>query len=124
MSEEQYGSSSHEVSSSAAAAAAHLVNARGMEEAVVKVGGFGPHGVTNQITYYLPSTGRWRHLAAVPHVECCNFGTAVLRNELFVVGGCFNQSLQEHIHPFGFRSARSILSPLFFGGGIRGDQMG
>jgi N-acetylneuraminic acid mutarotase len=26
-----------------------------------------------------------------------------LRNELFVVGGCFNQSLQEHVHPFGFR---------------------
>ena len=53
MSEEQYGSSS-EVSSSAAAAAAHLVNARGMEEAVVKVGGFGPHGVTNQVrpTFY------------------------------------------------------------------------
>ena len=57
MSEEHYGllsSSSHSggepfVSSSAAAAAAHLVNARGMEEAVVKVGGFGPHGVTNQV---------------------------------------------------------------------------
>ena len=47
MSEEQYGSS--EVSSSAAAAEAHLVNSRGMEEAVVKVGGFGPHGVTNQV---------------------------------------------------------------------------
>ena len=65
-----------------------------------------------QITYFLPSTGRWRHLAAVPHVECCNFGTAVLRNELFVVGGCFNQSLQEHIHPFGFRSVKSILKYL------------
>ncbi len=97
MSEEQYGG---ELSSTAAT---HLVNSRGMEEAVVKVGGFGSHGVTNQITYCLPSTGRWRHLASVPHVECCNFGTAVLRNELFVVGGCFNQSLQENIHPFGFR---------------------
>ncbi len=44
-------------------------------------------------------------MTSVPHVESCNFGCAVLRNELFVVGGCFNQSLQEeeHIHPFGFR---------------------
>ena len=49
MSEEQYGSGSEAVSSSAAAASAHLVNSRGMEEAVVKVGGFGPHGVTNQV---------------------------------------------------------------------------
>ena len=49
MSEEQYGSTGEACSSSAAAAAAHLVNARGMEEAVVKVGGFGPHGVTNQV---------------------------------------------------------------------------
>ena len=80
-----------------------LINSRGMEEAMVKVGGFGSHGVTNHITYFLPSLGRWRHLSSIPHVECCNYGCAVARNELFVVGGCFNQSLQEHIHPFGFR---------------------
>ncbi|KAL7633189.1 UNVERIFIED_CONTAM: hypothetical protein RMT77_016559 [Armadillidium vulgare] len=80
-----------------------LVNTRGLELAVVKVGGFSLCGVTNEITYFLPSSGRWRHLTTIPHVEQCNFGTAVLENELFVVGGCFNQSLEELIHPFGFR---------------------
>lgn len=59
-----------------------------------KVGGFGIGGITNEITYYLPSTGKWRHLTSIPHVEQCNFGTAVLHNDLYVVGGCFNQSLQ------------------------------
>ncbi|XP_067013052.1 kelch-like protein 26 [Anabrus simplex] len=80
-----------------------LVNSRGMELAVVKVGGFGIAGITNEITYFLPSVGKWRHLTSIPHVEQCNFGTAVLDNDLYVVGGCFNQSLQENIHPFGFR---------------------
>ncbi|PSN54714.1 Kelch-like protein 26 [Blattella germanica] len=80
-----------------------LVNSRGMELAVVKVGGFGIGGITNEITYFLPSVGKWRHLTSIPHVEQCNFGTAVLDNDLYVVGGCFNQSLQENIHPFGFR---------------------
>ncbi|XP_054267106.1 kelch-like protein 26 isoform X2 [Macrosteles quadrilineatus] len=80
-----------------------LVNSRGMELAVVKVGGFGIGGITNEITYFLPSSGKWRHLTTIPHVEQCNFGTAVLHNDLYVVGGCFNQSLQENIHPFGFR---------------------
>ncbi|XP_076045598.1 kelch-like protein 26 isoform X2 [Oratosquilla oratoria] len=80
-----------------------LVNSRGLELGVVKVGGFSISGVTNEITYLLGSTGRWRHLTTIPHVEQCNYGTAVLNNELYVVGGCFNQALQENIHPFGFR---------------------
>uniref|UniRef100_A0A0A9ZET0 Kelch-like protein diablo n=1 Tax=Lygus hesperus TaxID=30085 RepID=A0A0A9ZET0_LYGHE len=80
-----------------------LVNSRGMTLAIVKVGGFGLGGITNEITYMQPSTGKWRHLTSIPHVEQCNFGTAVLHNDLYVVGGCFNQSLQENIHPFGFR---------------------
>lgn len=80
-----------------------LVNSRGMELAVVKVGGFGIGGITNEITYFLPSKGKWKRLTTIPHVEQCNFGTAALDNELYVVGGCFNQSLQENIHPFGFR---------------------
>ena len=71
-----------------------LINSRGMELAVVKVGGFGIGGITNEITYFLPSVGKWRHLTSIPHVEQCNFGTAVLDNDLYVVGGCFNQSLQ------------------------------
>ncbi|KAK8737119.1 hypothetical protein OTU49_004805 [Cherax quadricarinatus] len=80
-----------------------LVNSRGLELAVVKVGGFSIAGITNEITYFLPSVGRWRHLTTIPHVEQCNYGTAVLNNQLYVIGGCFNQSLQENIHPFGFR---------------------
>ncbi|XP_039292521.1 kelch-like protein 26 [Nilaparvata lugens] len=72
-------------------------------ESCYKVGGFGIGGITNEITYFLPSTNKWRHLTSIPHVEQCNYGTAVLDNDLYVVGGCFNQSLQENIHPFGFR---------------------
>ncbi|CAL8135367.1 unnamed protein product [Orchesella dallaii] len=79
-----------------------LVNSRGMELAIIKVGGFGIAGVTNEVTYFLPSIGRWKRLTTIPHVEQCNFGMAVLNNQLYVVGGCFNQCLQENIHPFGF----------------------
>lgn len=31
-----------------------------------------------------------------------NFGTAVLNNELFIVGGAYDVCLKEYIHPFGF----------------------
>jgi kelch-like protein 26 len=62
---------------------------------IVKVGGFGPSGLTNEICYQ--QEGRWRHLATVPHVESCNFGCAVLHNQLYIVGGCFNQGLQVHV---------------------------
>lgn len=55
---------------------ASLVNTRGMELAIVKVGGFGMAGVTNEITYYLPSIGRWKRLTTIPHVEQSNFGMA------------------------------------------------
>ena len=71
-----------------------LVNSRGMELAIIKVGGFGISGVTNEVTYFLPSVGKWKRLTTIPHVEQCNFGTAVLNNQLYVVGGCFNQCLQ------------------------------
>jgi len=82
-----------------------MVNSRGMEMAVVKIGGFGPTGINNDIGYYhtnCKGQGTWRHLTVVPHVECCNVGVAVLHNQLYVVGGCFNQGLQENIHPYGF----------------------
>ena len=81
-----------------------MVNSRGMEMAVVKVGGFGPSGMTNSVSYChnLHQEGTWRELSSVPHVESCNFGVAVLHNMLYIVGGCFNQGLQENIHPFGF----------------------
>lgn len=80
-----------------------LLNSRGMEMAVLKIGGFGMSGITNEITYCFASERKWKHLTSIPHVEQCNFGTAVFNNELYIVGGCFNQSLQENIHPFGFK---------------------
>jgi len=82
-----------------------MVNYRGMEMAVVKVGGFSSGtGITNDISFYHAGDGgAWRQLTSIPHVECCNFGVAVLHNELYVVGGCFNQELQENVHPFGFK---------------------
>ncbi|XP_072393070.1 kelch-like protein 26 [Diabrotica undecimpunctata] len=80
-----------------------LLNSRGMEMAVLKIGGFGMSGITNEITYCFGSERQWKHLTSIPHVEQCNFGTAVFNNELYIVGGCFNQSLQENIHPFGFK---------------------
>jgi len=83
-----------------------ILNSRGMKMALVKVGGFGPSGLTNEVSYYFPESspeGNWSNLTTIPHVESCNFGTAVLHNLLYIVGGCFNQGLQENIHPFGFR---------------------
>ncbi|CAG9819455.1 unnamed protein product [Phaedon cochleariae] len=81
----------------------NLLNSRGMEMAVLKIGGFGISGITNEITYCFSTERKWKHLTSIPHVEQCNFGTAVFNNELYIVGGCFNQSLQENIHPFGFK---------------------
>lgn len=80
-----------------------LTNYRGMELALINVGGFRTGGITNEITYYLPSVKKWHHLTSIPHVEQCNYGTAVRANELYVVGGCYNVCLKEYIHPFGFR---------------------
>lgn len=80
-----------------------LLNSRGMEMAVLKIGGFGMSGITNEITYCFASERKWKHLTSIPHVEQCNYGTSVFNNELYIVGGCFNQSLQENVHPFGFK---------------------
>lgn len=83
---------------------AGLVNLRGFEKAIVNIGGFqSTTGMTNSLTFFHEKTNRWEHLTDVPHVEQANFGVAVLKNEIYVVGGCFNQSLQENVHPFGFK---------------------
>lgn len=81
-----------------------LINSRGMELALINVGGFRSlSGITNEIAYYLPSLKQWQHLTSIPHIDQCNYGTAVLENELYVIGGCYNVCLKEYIHPFGFR---------------------
>ncbi len=83
-----------------------LLNLRGMTLSIVKVGGFGPCGITNKIAYFSP-VNTWLPLSSIPHIECSNFGCAVVQNTLYVIGGCFNQTdslatLTEHVHPFGF----------------------
>ncbi|XP_017484314.1 PREDICTED: kelch-like protein 22 [Rhagoletis zephyria] len=80
-----------------------LTNTRGMELALVKIGGFETNGLTNRISCFLPSKGKWESLTVIPHIEQCNYGTAVLGNDLYVVGGSYDVCLKEYIHPFGFR---------------------
>ncbi|XP_013112381.2 kelch-like protein 26 [Stomoxys calcitrans] len=80
-----------------------LINSRGMELALVKIGGFETNGLTNQISCFLPSVGKWESLTVIPHIEQCNYGTAVLGNDLYIVGGSYDVCLKEYIHPFGFR---------------------
>lgn len=47
-----------------------LTNSRGMELALINVGGFRSiAGITNEITYYLPSVKKWHHLTSIPHVS-------------------------------------------------------
>ena len=83
-----------------------LLNLRGMQLSIVKIGGFGPHGITNKIAYW-STMNSWLPLTTIPHIECSNFGCAALQNSLYVIGGCFNATdslatLSEHVHPFGF----------------------
>ena len=80
-----------------------VVNSRGLDAAIVTVGGFHPDGVTNEVTYLPRDQSTWYKLTDIPHVEQSSFGMTVLNNELYVVGGCFQHSLQESTHPFGFR---------------------
>lgn len=79
-------------------------NSRGMQMALIKIGGFGKNGITNNINFCFSHETQWKFLTKIPHVEQCNFGTAVLDNNLYVIGGCFNNHLlQEIVHPFGFK---------------------
>jgi len=80
-----------------------VLNSRGLDSAIVVVGGFHSEGVTNAVTYLPRGSDRWRSLTDVPHIEQSGFGLAVLNNMLYVVGGWFTHSMQEMPHPFGFR---------------------
>ncbi|EDW75223.1 uncharacterized protein Dwil_GK19808 [Drosophila willistoni] len=79
------------------------LNMRGMELSLLKIGGFEWKGLTNEIMCFSPSKMKWYELTSIPHIDQCNFGTAVLNNELFIVGGAYDVCLKEYIHPFGFR---------------------
>lgn len=89
-----------------------LINYRGMELALIKIGGFKLTGMTNEITYCFPGKDghnssvirdSWRHLTTIPHIKQSSFGTAVLNNKVYCVGGSYDISLEEYIHPFGFK---------------------
>nr|XP_029736284.1 kelch-like protein 22 [Aedes albopictus] len=133
-----------------------IQNYRGLELAIIKIGGFDLSGITNEITYCFPGegvnssgqasssssqttstgkvklsrhhsnpesssdsatirfvdrtkrkdvklNGKWRYLTTIPHIKQSNFGVVVLNNHLYVIGGCYDISLEEYIHPFGFR---------------------
>ncbi|KAH8240418.1 hypothetical protein KR038_000372 [Drosophila bunnanda] len=77
-------------------------NMRGMELSLLKIGGFEWKGLTNVIMCFSPTKMKWYELTSIPHIDQCNFGTAVLNNELFIVGGAYDVCLKEYIHPFGF----------------------
>lgn len=88
-----------------------LLNHRGMELALIKIGGFEMTGITNEITYSFPSTTNppiiseaWRYLTEIPHIKQGSYGTAVLNNFIFIVGGSYDINLDnEDVHPFGFK---------------------
>ncbi|XP_062594084.1 kelch-like protein 26 isoform X2 [Saccostrea cucullata] len=81
-----------------------LVNNRGFTKALICVGGFSPNGgMTNDLRFYNPETTSWKTLTTIPHIKQCNFGLTVLNSEVFVVGGCYNDQIQEVVHQYGFR---------------------
>ena len=47
-------------------------------------------------------------MTTIPHVECSNFGCAVLANKVYVIGGVLADTVDtfggpETVHPFGFK---------------------
>ncbi|CRK90421.1 CLUMA_CG004150, isoform A [Clunio marinus] len=104
-----------------------LLNRRGLELAIIKIGGFELTGITNEITYSFPIgtdspsiQEPWRYLTEIPHVKQGSFGISVLNNCIYVIGGSYDISLDnEDIHPFGFKynplsSEWSTIKPMNF----------
>lgn len=88
-----------------------LLNRRGLEMAIIKVGGFELTGITNEITFSFLSNENsasidepWRYLTEIPHLKQGAYGIAVLNNCIYVIGGSYDISLDnEDVHPFGFK---------------------
>lgn len=80
-----------------------VVNFRGMEQAVLVIGGFDSQGISNKIHCFMPDSQKWSLLTQIPHIEQSNYGTAVHNNELYIVGGCYNDLQEEVVHPFCFK---------------------
>ena len=82
---------------------AGIPNLRGFQQTVLVAGGFsGDTGMTSSIWYLDLSLASLTRLTRIPHVDQCNFGMAAYNNKLYVIGGCFNDQMQEIIHSFGF----------------------
>ncbi|XP_041375350.1 kelch-like protein 26 [Gigantopelta aegis] len=78
-------------------------NLRGFQQTVLVAGGFSNEtGMTSSVWYLDQSSSLLKHLTKIPHVDQCNFGMAAHNNKLYVIGGCFNDQMQEIVHPFGF----------------------
>ncbi|KAI8759399.1 kelch protein 9 [Biomphalaria glabrata] len=81
-----------------------LINSRGFHSNIIVAGGFRKEsGMTNNVMYLDNCTMSFRHLTKIPHLDQINFGMCVFQNQLYIVGGCFNDHMQEIAHPFGFR---------------------
>lgn len=76
---------------------------RGMKPAIIRVGGFTARGLTNGVSCSFIDERHWRPLTTIPSVAQCNYGTTVLHNRLYIVGGCFNQLMLEVVHPSSYR---------------------
>lgn len=78
-------------------------NVRGMQKAFLLVGGISSMGITNDVSYRFVEDGsKWETLTAIPHIDQCNYGTAVHKNILYVFGGCYNVYDEEILHPYAF----------------------
>ncbi|CAL1530678.1 unnamed protein product [Lymnaea stagnalis] len=81
-----------------------LINSRGFHSTIIVAGGFRKEsGMTNNVLYLDSCSTSLRHLTKIPHLDQINFGMAVFQNQLYIVGGCFNDHMQEIAHPFGFQ---------------------
>ncbi|XP_059148869.1 kelch-like protein 9 [Physella acuta] len=86
-----------------------LVNSRGFHSTIIVAGGFRKEsGMTNNVMYLDRNTSSLRHLTKIPHLDQINFGMTVFQNQLYIVGGCFNDHMQEIAHPFGFRYSPTL----------------
>ncbi|KAK7474845.1 hypothetical protein BaRGS_00033917 [Batillaria attramentaria] len=80
-----------------------VLNKRGYFEALLVAGGFNVDaGMNNDVMYLDPDCQKLMPLTRIPHVDQCDFGMTVLDNQVYVLGGCFNDQMQEVPHPFGF----------------------
>lgn len=78
-------------------------NERGMRKAFILVGGICNKGITNDICYRFLDENKWNFLTSIPHVDQCNYGAAVYKNVLYIIGGCYNGNDEEEIlHPYAF----------------------